>query len=781
MMAVISSYPEDRFESRGKSSKRHNHSRHDKYEIETKEEGEIVDEESEISDPKYRYPIVDDPFGDRYNPGGEEDEPVRKRSRSGDDHVREKRSRSKALDDGVCRQREKGDRHGSKDRDRERERSGSYGRQDKRDEGKGSRDRKREQSSSERYDRRDDGKGSGYRKRERRSSDRYERREDKHVREGSRERGKERSNGSGRHDSRVDRHGSRDLERKKERERGSSLGRHVQGEERAWSGSLGKQDRREEREQCDKKIVGDGVMNMDIDEDREGAMNIVRERMDSQDVQSESRCPEDGDSDLDTGDYNFQVDEDECDDVLEKSRKLKEAIMKKHEQQLQKKQDEHHAEITRTVENSSLANDKPIIQISLIERNSGTMNSTPNHVVENVPSTSERTLDAGIQDDITLKSEEMALCAGIQEDVTLKSEELALGAGIQDNVTLKSEELAGSFCDDMFGETPEEGYYSFRIGELLDDRYEVIASHGKGVFSTVVRAKDHKAGDGEPEEVAIKFVRSNDTMLRSGRTEEKFLKKLSEMDPEDRCHCVRFISSFMHRNHICLVIESLSMNLRSVVKKFGRDIGLNLKAVRGYAKQLFIALKHLQDCDVLHCDIKPDNILVNEAKSALKLCDFGNATLNNDPTNNVTPYMVSRYYRAPEIMLGLQYHHPIDMWSVGCCLYELYAGKILFNGSSNKEMLRLHMELKGPFTKKMLKKGAFTGKYFDHNFNFIPDPGTKALDNKPRKFSTIITGSGEDDRKLVANFRDILEKIFVLDPEKRLTVTQASNHPFITG
>jgi serine/threonine protein kinase len=82
------------------------------------------------------------------------------------------------------------------------------------------------------------------------------------------------------------------------------------------------------------------------------------------------------------------------------------------------------------------------------------------------------------------------------------------------------------------------------------------------------------------------------------------------VDREDKRHCVRFISSFMYRNHLCLVFESLNMNLREVLKKFGRNIGLKLTAVRAYSKQLFIALKHLKNCKVLHCDIKPDNMLV---------------------------------------------------------------------------------------------------------------------------------------------------------------------------
>ncbi|CAD5324143.1 unnamed protein product [Arabidopsis thaliana] len=378
----------------------------------------------------------------------------------------------------------------------------------------------------------------------------------------------------------------------------------------------------------------------------------------------------------------------------------------------------------------------------------------------------------------------------------------------------KSERSADMFHDDIFGESPAgirkvggkgdgvpmvrsglhdnwddaEGYYSYQFGELLDGRYEVIATHGKGVFSTVVRAKDLKAGPAEPEEVAIKIIRNNETMHKAGKIEVQILKKLAGADREDRRHCVRFLSSFKYRNHLCLVFESLHLNLREVLKKFGRNIGLQLSAVRAYSKQLFIALKHLKNCGVLHCDIKPDNMLVNEGKNVLKLCDFGNAMFAGK--NEVTPYLVSRFYRSPEIILGLTYDHPLDIWSVGCCLYELYSGKVLFPGATNNDMLRLHMELKGPFPKKMLRKGAFIDQHFDHDLNFYATEEDTVsgklikrmiVNVKPKDFGSIIKGYPGEDPKILAHFRDLLDKMFILDPERRLTVSQALAHPFITG
>jgi serine/threonine-protein kinase PRP4 len=79
----------------------------------------------------------------------------------------------------------------------------------------------------------------------------------------------------------------------------------------------------------------------------------------------------------------------------------------------------------------------------------------------------------------------------------------------------------------------------------------------------------------------------------------------------------------------------------------------------------------LKQLEILHADVKPDNILVTESKAVLKLADFGSA--GNARDNDLTPYLVSRYYRAPEIILGLHYDYGIDIWSVACTLYVCYS------------------------------------------------------------------------------------------------------------
>jgi serine/threonine-protein kinase PRP4 len=174
------------------------------------------------------------------------------------------------------------------------------------------------------------------------------------------------------------------------------------------------------------------------------------------------------------------------------------------------------------------------------------------------------------------------------------------------------------------------------------------------------------------------------------------------------------------------------MDLRQVIKKFGKENGLNIKAVRVYAQQLLQALALLKKVNLIHSDIKPDNILVTENKNILKLCDLGSASDASE--NEITPYLVSRFYRAPEVILGLPYDFGIDMWSVGCTLYELYTGKILFPGRSNNQMLRFMMELKGKFPHKVLKRGQFADQHFDDKLDFVQRDVDKISGKVPDPF-----------------------------------------------
>lgn len=334
----------------------------------------------------------------------------------------------------------------------------------------------------------------------------------------------------------------------------------------------------------------------------------------------------------------------------------------------------------------------------------------------------------------------------------------------------------------------DEGYYKVILGELLDNRYHVQSNLGRGMFSGVVRATDQKAG----KLAAIKIIRNNESMKKAGLKEVEILQKLAHADAEDKKHLIRLERTFEHKGHLCMVFENLSINLREVLKKFGRDVGINLKAVRAYAQQMFLGLSLLRKCNVLHADLKPDNVLVNESRNVLKICDLGSASDASE--NEITRYLVSRFYRAPEIILGMPYDFGIDVWSIGCTLFELYTGKILFTGRSNNQMLRAIMECRGKFGHKILRKAEFGRQHFDDLLNFRSIEKDKLTGKdvvrilnftKPTRDlrARLMANSkdlGEGEIKELGSFVDLLDRCLNLNPEKRCTPAEALRHPFIT-
>ncbi|XP_055334548.1 serine/threonine-protein kinase PRP4 homolog [Paramacrobiotus metropolitanus] len=354
--------------------------------------------------------------------------------------------------------------------------------------------------------------------------------------------------------------------------------------------------------------------------------------------------------------------------------------------------------------------------------------------------------------------------------------DMANGSGKNENST-----LADNWDD-------AEGYYRVRVGELLDGRYQVFGYTGQGVFSNVVRARD--TARGKDDQVAIKIIRNNEIMHKTGLRELEFLRKLNDADREDKFHIMRLHRSFFHKKHLCLVCEPLNMNLREVLKKFGRNVGLHVKAVRSYSQQLILALKMLKRCNILHADIKPDNILVNESKLVVKLCDYGSASYAHEC--EITPYLVSRFYRAPEIILGCPYDFGIDMWSTATTIFELYTGRILFPGKSNNQMLKLMMDVKGKIPNRVIRKGTLREAHFDSNGNFLyADLDLVTQKEKIRVVTNIqptidllkeLVGSQhlpEDQYKKVSQLRDLLDKMLGLDPLKRISLSDALSHPFI--
>ena len=170
---------------------------------------------------------------------------------------------------------------------------------------------------------------------------------------------------------------------------------------------------------------------------------------------------------------------------------------------------------------------------------------------------------------------------------------------------------------------------------------------GRGVFGSVLKAEEISTG----RLVAIKILRNADIITSAGEREWSIVEKLNKSDYFDKMHILRFLDHFYHQKHLCLVAELLDLNLRDTVVLYGSRIGISLEAVKSYTYQLFRALYHLKKNKVIHADIKPDNIMVSRDLKKCKLIDFGNAMDISELPNSSE--IVARYYRAPEIFLGL--------------------------------------------------------------------------------------------------------------------------------
>ena len=219
-------------------------------------------------------------------------------------------------------------------------------------------------------------------------------------------------------------------------------------------------------------------------------------------------------------------------------------------------------------------------------------------------------------------------------------------------------------------------------------------------------------------------------------------------------------------------------------------------------------MKYLQEQGIVHRDIKLDNILVTSNWTTIKLCDFGSAFLESDEeciNHTPTPYLVSRFYRAPEIILGLAYTKMIDLWSVAVSLAELFTGNVFFPGRSNNDMIKQFMDSVGSFSNKMIRRhiSTFTKiglkPHFEShvggggNFDFrrqdfdkvtgkpIIRIASASQDNvivQTKQISQVIlrSRSGSDKRGDVLKFSDFLSRCLTLDPGKRICLDDALQH-----
>lgn len=226
------------------------------------------------------------------------------------------------------------------------------------------------------------------------------------------------------------------------------------------------------------------------------------------------------------------------------------------------------------------------------------------------------------------------------------------------------------------GYDDEHGSYLHVPHDHIAYRYEMLKVIGKGSFGQVVRAYDHK----NQQHVALKMVRNEKRFHRQAQEEIRILDHLRKKDKDNTMNLIHMFENFTFRGHCCITFELLSVNLYELIKK-NKFQGFSIQLVRRFAYSILRCLESLFANKIIHCDLKPENVLLKQqGRSGIKVIDFGSSCFENQ---RLYTYIQSRFYRAPEVILGARYGMPIDMWSLGCILAELVTGYPLLPGQSS--------------------------------------------------------------------------------------------------
>ncbi|TMS19710.1 Mitogen-activated protein kinase 14A [Larimichthys crocea] len=288
----------------------------------------------------------------------------------------------------------------------------------------------------------------------------------------------------------------------------------------------------------------------------------------------------------------------------------------------------------------------------------------------------------------------------------------------------------------------------------VPERYQNLSPVGSGAYGSVCSAYDVKTG----LKIAVKKLsRPFQSIIHAKRTYRE-LRLLKHMKHENVIGLLDVFTpgtSLEEFNDVYLVTHLMGADLNNIVKcqKLTDD------HVQFLIYQILRGLKYIHSADIIHRDLKPSNLAVNE-DCELKILDFGLARHTDD---EMTGYVATRWYRAPEIMLNwMHYNMTVDIWSVGCIMAELLTGRTLFPGTDHINQLQQIMRLTGtPPASLISRMPSHEARNYINSLPHMPK----------RNFADVFIGANP----LAV---DLLEKMLVLDTDKRITASEALAHPY---
>ena len=228
------------------------------------------------------------------------------------------------------------------------------------------------------------------------------------------------------------------------------------------------------------------------------------------------------------------------------------------------------------------------------------------------------------------------------------------------------------------------GRLRMEVKQHLIYRYEILKLIDEGSFGNVVKVLDHKT----KKQYAIKVIKSGDCFFNKSKVEVETLSKFKD---HDNNRVLLLYGTFKFRNHLCLIMKLYKTNLSKFIKKNRIEEDFILKT----EAQIRQGLEYIHNLDIIHCDIKTDNILLKN-NNDIVICDFG--LVEKCKKGNKVDYSQKQtlWYRAPEILFSQDFDHSIDYWGLGCILYEMKTGRVLFKVSNEIELFVLLNVYLGP-------------------------------------------------------------------------------------